>query len=100
MRGEKMKIHLDHNKEFKPCQVTTAQQVPVHMKTMADTLIADLEKNGAIRRCDKPTPSTSPGHFVLKSCGLKVRLVTNYRILNAFILRPIRQFSSATDLMR
>ena len=95
-----MKIHLDPNKEFKPCQVTTARQVPVHMKAMADTLIAELEKNGAIRRCDKPTPSTSPGHFVLKSCGLKVCLVSDYRILNEFILRPIRLFSLATDLMR
>ena len=32
-----MKIHLDPNKEFKPCQVTTARQVPVHMKAMADS---------------------------------------------------------------
>ena len=50
--------------------------------------------------CIRDSPSTSPGHFVLKSCGLKVRLVTDYWILNEFILRPIRPFSSATDLMR
>ena len=70
------------------------------MKEMADTLMADLEKNGAVQRYDRPTPSTSPGHFVLKACGRKVRLVTDYRILNMFILRSICPLSSATDLMR
>ena len=70
------------------------------MREMAATLMEELEKNGAVKRYDHPTPSTSPGHLVLKVCGHKVRLVTDYRILNMFILRPIRPFSSATDLMR
>ena len=70
------------------------------MEAMAKTLMDELEKNGAVRRYDGPTPCTSPGHFVLKKCGTKVRLVTDYRILNQFIKWPVRPFRSASELMK
>ena len=100
MCGEKMKICLDDTIELRPCQITTARQVPIHMREMTSTLMEELERSGAVRRYDGPMPSTFPCHFVLKACGKKVRLVTNYRIVNCFIMRLIRPFSSATDLMR
>ena len=52
MKGEKMKIHLDETKKFRPCQITTARQVPIHMREMAAKLMEELEKNGAVRRYD------------------------------------------------
>ena len=59
------------------------------MQKMAKALMDELEQNGAVKRYDGPTPCTSPGHFVLKACGLKVRLVTDYRILNLSIKVPL-----------
>ena len=100
MKGPKMKIEIDENKNFKPCQVTTTRQVPAHMESMAKKLLDELEANGAVRRYDGPTPCTSPGHFVLKKCGKKVRLVTDYRILNQFVKRTVRPFRSANELMK
>ena len=49
MKGPKMTIKLDENKIFKPCQVTTARQVPAHMEAMAKKLMDELEANGAVR---------------------------------------------------
>ena len=100
MKGPKMRIELDYTKPFKPCQISTARQIPAHMEKMAKKLMEELETNRAVRRYDGYTPSVSPGHFVLKACAKKVRLVTDYRILNLFVKRPVRPFQSATDLMR
>ena len=100
IKGPKMKIELDDSKKIKLSQVTTARQVPAHMQAMSKVLMDELESSGAVRRFNGPTPSTSPGHFLLKACNKKVRLVTDYRVLNKFVKRPIRPFCSATDLMK
>jgi hypothetical protein len=98
--GPKMSIELDETCQVKPLHVTTARQVPVHLQPMATKLMRELEKAMAVKRCLEPTTWCAPGHFLLKACGTKVRLSTDFRGVNAAIKRPVHPFNSASDLMR
>jgi hypothetical protein len=98
--GAPMHIELDPAKAVKPCQVTTARQVPLHIQPMARKLVQELLEAKAMVRCYEPTVWTSPGYFVLKACGKKARKIVDYRQLNKAVRRPVHPVNSAADLMR
>lgn len=100
IKGPKMKIELDTNVNIKPCQVTTARPVPIHYRDKSDSLMTELISAKALRRVTWPTNWCSPAHFVGKPGGKKVRLVTDYRVLNKAVKRPVHPFSSVPDLIR
>jgi hypothetical protein len=100
IRGEDMHIEIDHTRNVKPLHVTTARQVPIHIQPLARKLVKELLEAKAVVRCLEPTVWSSPGHFLLKACGKKARLITDYRHLNEAIRRPVHPFNSASDLMR
>lgn len=76
--GPKMTIKLDESAKVKPCQVTTARPVQIHLKAKADDLIKELISAEVIVPCTEPTRWTSPAHFVKKPGGKEARLVTDY----------------------
>lgn len=100
IKGPEMHIELDESVDIKPCKVTTARPVPIHMKPKSDKLMKELVSASVIVPCIEPTKWTSPAHFVDKPGGEKARLVTDYRQLNKAIKRPIHPFYSAHDLMK
>jgi hypothetical protein len=100
IKGDAMHVELDPARNIKPLHVTTARQVPVHIQPLAKKLVQELLAAKALVRCYEPTEWSSPGHFLLKACGKKARLITDYRRLNEAIGRPIHPFNSAADLMR
>ena len=102
MKGPPVKIQLNDDKnKIRPLKTLTARQVPVHLKPKADQLIDELLHAGVIVRESNPTEWVSPAHFVPKPGNSgKVRLVTDYRVLNKIISRPVHPFPSAIDLMR
>ena len=99
MKGEPMSVRLKDDPSVKPLRVTTARQIPIHMKQKADELIDELLRAGVIVKESEPTDWVAPAHFVPKKNG-KVRLVTDYRVLNQLIVRPIHPFPSAKDIVR
>jgi hypothetical protein len=98
--GPKMRIELDETRDIRPLHVTTARQVPVHIQPMARKLMKELAAASAVVRCFEPTEWCSSGHFLLKACGLKARLITDFQALNKAVKRPLHPFNSAVDLMR
>ena len=102
MIGDPVKIQLNDDwGKIKPLKVLTARQIPVHMKDKADKLVEELLQAGVITRESEPTEWVAPAHFVPKPGNSgKVRLVTDYRVLNKIISLPIHPFPSAQDLMR
>ena len=84
----------------KPLNVKVTRQVPLHLRDMANKVVSDLVESKRITRVTVPTAWCSPAHFVPKPCGKKVRLVTDYRVLNNAVCRPVHTFPSATDLMK
>ena len=72
-----MTIHLT-DQMVRPLHVNVARQVPVHMRDMASKSINDLLSAKRITRVTEPTDWCSPANFVMKPCGTKVRLVTDY----------------------
>ena len=95
-----MKIHMRDDLTVKPINVKVARQVPLHLRDMANKVVSDLVDAKRITRVTVPTDWCSPAHFVPKPCGKKVRLVTDYRVLNNAVRRPVHPFPSATDLMK
>ena len=67
---------------------------------MAETLKEELMRADIIRRVDGETDWISPAKFIPKSCGSKVRLVTDFCRLNKTIKRPVHPFPSAHDIIR
>ena len=102
MYGPPAKIHLREDPSIKPQKVFTARQTPIHLKEAADSLIKELLEAGVIVPEHDVTDWVSPGHFVIKpgSNPVKARLVTDYRILNKLIKRPVHPFASASDIIR
>ena len=95
-----MHIHMREDVNVKPLNVKVARQVPLHLRDMANNVVSDLVDSKRITRVTVPTTWCSPAHFVPKPCGKKVRLVTDYRVLNNAVRRPVHPFPSATDLMK
>lgn len=101
MKGEPMHIHLREDPNVKPLKVYTTRQIPIHMRESADKLVKELLEAGVIVPEDEPTEWVSPAHFVPKpGKNGKVRLVTDYRVLNTLVKRPVHPFPSAKDLIR
>ena len=95
-----MKIHMRDDLAVKPLNVKVARQVPLHLRDMANKVVSDLVDSKRITRVTVPTDWCSPAHFVPKPCGKKVRLVTDYRVLNNAVRRPVHPFPSATNLIK
>ena len=95
-----MHIHMREDVNVKPLNVKLARQVPLHLRDMANNVVSDLVDSKRITRVTVPTTWCSPAHFVPKPCGKKVRLVTDYIVLNNAVRRPVHPFPSATDLMK
>ena len=67
LEGGPMNIEMKaENKDFKPCHVTTARQVPIHFKEPAAKLVSELVKSKVMRRELGPTEWCLPAHFVPK----------------------------------
>lgn len=85
---------------IKPLKVFTTRQIPLHLKSRADKLIDELLTAKVIIPEREPTDWVAPAHFVPKPNSNKVRLVTDYRVLNKYISRPIHPFPAANELIR
>ena len=55
---------------------------------------------GIIIPCDEPTEWCSPAFFVPKGDGKRVCLVTDYTMLNCFVVRPVHPFPSVADIIQ
>ena len=99
IRGPPMTIHLKQGTDRRPMRVLTARPVPLHYAAAAEDLVEELLRAGVIVPVTEPTEWISPGFFVPKPGG-KVRLVTDYKVLNDSVERPIHPFVAASDLVR
>eukprot|EP00095_Tigriopus_kingsejongensis_P006736 snap_masked-scaffold658_size117954-processed-gene-0.13 protein:Tk06736 transcript:snap_masked-scaffold658_size117954-processed-gene-0.13-mRNA-1 annotation:"2 -5 -oligoadenylate synthase 3-like" len=75
-----------------PLHVNTARPVPIHMDKAAKELTGKLIDGKILKPVFEPTEWCSPGHFVLKANGVDVRIVTDMRVLNGFVKRPVHPF--------
>ena len=100
MKCPPMHIHFREDMHIKPLNVKVARAIPHHLQDLASSAIADLIASKRIAKVSLPTDWCSPAHFILKPGGLKVRLVTDYRVLNNAVRRPVHPFPSASDLMK
>ena len=98
MKGE-VKIHIKENSSVKPYHAVTARRPPKAREAACKNLIEELTKSGVIVPATGPTPWCSPSHFVDKPGGQgKVRLVTNFTMLNREVKRPVHGFSTAQEI--
>ena len=99
IKGPPMSIQLKKDVHVKALKVLTARCVPVHFKEAYDKLLRELLQDKVIVPVTEPTEWVSPAHVVPKPDG-RVRLVTDYTVLNTLVDRPIHPFPSAKDLMQ
>ena len=55
-----MSIVLRDDIPIRPCRVSTARQVDLHLRDKADALVEELLEAGVIARVDVPPPSGAP----------------------------------------
>jgi hypothetical protein len=91
-----MQINLKRNDpSYRPIRISQHRKVPLHFQEEADKTLKWFLDSGVI----VPVPPTenvewcSPGIFVAKPNG-KVRLVTDLRAINEFVIRPCHPFLS------
>jgi hypothetical protein len=97
-----MKIHLNRDDpSYRPIRVSHHRKVPLHFKEEADKTLKWFLDSGVI----VPVPPTenvewvSPGFFVAKP-NRKVRLVTDLRAIDQFVICPFHPFPSPRDVVR
>jgi hypothetical protein len=102
LTGDPMQIHLKwDDPSYRPIRVSHHRKVPLHFQEEADKTLKWFLDSGVI----VPVPPTenvewvSPGFFVAKPNG-KVRLVTDLRAINQFVIRPCHPFPSPRDVVR
>jgi hypothetical protein len=102
LTGAPMQIHLKRDDpSYRPIRVSHHRKVPLHFQEEADKTLKWFLESGVII----PVPPTenvewvSPGFFVAKPNG-KVRLVTDLRAINQFVIRPCHPFPSPRDVVR
>jgi hypothetical protein len=102
LTGDPMQIHFKRDDpSYRPIRVSHHRKVPLHLQEEADKTLKWFLDSGVI----VPVPPTenvewvSPGFFVAKPNG-KVRLVTDLRAINQFVIRPCHPFPSPRDVAR
>jgi hypothetical protein len=102
LAGAPMQIHLKRDDpSYRPIRVSHHRKVPLHFQEEADKTLKWFLDRGVI----VPVPPTeniewvSPGFFVAKSNG-KVRLVTDLRAINQFVIWLCHPFPSPRDVVR
>lgn len=100
MRGTPMVIYLKDPLPVRPLNVKTTRPTPIHLTEAADLLITELCKAGVLKPVSGPSEWCSMAHFVPKAGGKKVRLVTDYRVLNKCVIRPTHPFPAAAELVK
>jgi hypothetical protein len=102
LAGARMQIHLKRDDpSYRPIRVSHHRKVPLHFIEEADKTLKWFLDSGVI----VPVPPTenvewvSPGFFVAKPNG-KVRLVTDLRAINQFVIWPCHPFPSPRDVVR
>jgi hypothetical protein len=90
LTGAPLQIHLKRDDpSYRPIRVSHHRKVPLHFQEEADKTLKWFLDSGVI----VPVPPTenvewvSPGFFVAKPNG-KVRLVTDLKVINQFVIRP------------
>ena len=82
-----------------PICVTTARRVPKHYEPESKKTITELLERKVIAPVEKPTTWCSPVFFVPKADGKRVRLVTDFTVLNKFVQRPTHPFPSTREII-
>ena len=78
---------------------TDARRPPICMEKPAKELMEELEDVKIIQKCEGPVDFLARAHFVMKSDGKRVRLVTDYSdSLNPCIKRSHHGFTCARDI--
>ena len=97
LHGES-KIHLRED-GTEPYHATAARRPPRAQEKACKQLLAELLESKVIEAVEEPTEWCAPAHFVPKpgSEG-KMRLVTDYTLLNRQVKRPIHGFSTAQEI--
>ena len=103
MKGPPMSIQLRTDMPIHPIRVTTARQVPLHLREEAEAIVEKCVSSGILRKIDQVTPWISPAFFITdpdRGTGKgKVRLVTDFSHLNRYVHRPIHPFPSSQDII-
>ena len=102
MTGDPLHIHVRRDDpNYKPLRVFTARKVPLHYAKEAGELVDLMLKSGVIERVptDETSEWCSPAFFRSKASG-GVRMVTDFRVINQFIERPVHPFPSCKDIIR
>jgi hypothetical protein len=102
VKGPAMKIRFKKGMKVTPVKRLTARTSKFFLRDMEDKLLEKLLKAGVLGRLDGNTVTDwlSRGHFLLKPCGKKVRLVTDYMDINKFIDRPVHPFPRPDAVFR
>ena len=98
MCTQRMRIYLKD--KVTPYRVSEPRPIPLRFQEAAASEIAKYIASGIIIQCDEPTDWCSPGFYVLKGDGKRVRLVTDYTKLNPYVVRPVHPFPSVSDILQ
>jgi hypothetical protein len=93
-------MHVELKEGAVPRRCTIARQVPLRYQEEADKLIRELVDKKVIVPVPGHSTWISPGFFVPKADGVRMRLVTDYSHLNKWVKRPIHPFPSAKDIIQ
>ena len=74
--------------------------MPLHFQEATASEIAKHIASGIIIRCDEPTDWCSPAFFVPIGDGKRVRLVTDYTMLNQYVVCPVHPFPYVSDILQ
>lgn len=85
---------------IKPHCVTTTKQIPIHQREQALKQIAEMIEDGVIEKIDHATEWCAGAFFVSKPDTKKLRFVTDYSILNKYILREVTPFAASLDVIK
>ena len=105
MTGPAMIIRRDPSKSgTQPPKAGQSILIPEHLQPLGEELINKLLRDGVIRRVDRSSPSEfcARAFVVEKPGGVQngVRLVIDFSIANAWILRPVHPFTAGPDLLK
>ena len=98
MRVPEMRIELRDNAV--PYCITTPRQVPLRYQESISNMLDDLVSSKIIAKETRPAEWCLPAFFVPKPDRVKVRLVTDYTILNKYVKRPVHPFPSVHDIVQ
>ena len=97
-----VKLQFKEGVEIRPVNHSTARETPLHLQSASMNELNSMISAGVLEPVTWPTDWATRGFFVRKPGPgpIRCRLVSDFRILNDFLLRPRVPFEGSSLLMK